>query len=104
MPIELVIFDIAGTLIEDHDEVTLAFHAAFLENSIQVTREELREWKGGAKRKVIRRFVEEQTTAPHDALIDKTFADFRRIRETEYLRSLKPIAGAEEAVRTLRQR
>lgn len=104
MPIELVIFDIAGTLIEDHDEVTLAFHAAFLKNGIQVTREELREWKGGAKREVIRRFVEAQVQGPHQELIDKTFADFRRLLEDEYLKSLRPIAGAEEAVRELRRR
>ena len=104
MPIELVIFDIAGTLIEDHDEVTLAFQAAFLENGIQVTREELREWKGGAKREVIRRFVAAQAPGPHPELIEKTFADFRRLLEAEYLKSLRPIAGAEEAVRELRRR
>jgi len=104
VPIELVIFDIAGTLIEDHDEVTLAFHKAFLENGIQVTREELREWKGGAKREVIRRFVEAQAQGKREEMIDKTFADFRRILETEYIKSLKPITGAEAAVRALRQR
>lgn len=104
MPIELVVFDIAGTLIEDHDEVTSAFHAAFLQNGIAVTREELREWKGSAKREVIRRFVEAQTKGTHEDLVEKTFSDFRRILETEYVNSLKPIAGAEDAVRTLRQR
>jgi phosphoglycolate phosphatase len=104
VPIELVIFDIAGTLIEDHDEVTLAFHAAFLENGIEVTREELREWKGGAKREVIRRFVDAQAQGAGEELVEKTFADFRRILETEYVKSLKPIAGAEEAMRSLRQR
>ncbi len=98
MPIELVVFDIAGTLIEDHDEVTSAFHAAFLENGIRVTREELREWKGGAKREVIRHFAGDA-----DALVDKTFADFRRILETAYVNSLEPIAGAETAVRDLRR-
>jgi phosphoglycolate phosphatase-like HAD superfamily hydrolase len=58
VPIELVVFDIAGTLVEDHDEVTSAFHAALTGNGVRVSREELREWKGGAKREVIRRFVE----------------------------------------------
>lgn len=98
MAIELVVFDIAGTLIEDHDEVTSAFHRAFIENNTPVTREELREWKGAAKREVIRRFA-----GADEALVEKTFADFRRILETEYVRSLKAIDGAEDAVRTLRQ-
>ena len=99
MPIALVVFDIAGTLIEDHDEVTSAFHAAFVKNGIEVSREQLREWKGGAKREVIRRFAGEDS-----ALVESTFADFRRILETEYLRSLQPITGAEEAVRELKRR
>lgn len=98
-PIALVVFDIAGTLIEDHDEVTTAFYAAFVDNGIPVTREELREWKGAAKREVIRRFAGDD-----DALVEKTFADFRRILEAEYVRSLKPIEGAEAAVRELRGR
>lgn len=97
MAIELVVFDIAGTLIEDHDEVTSAFFAAFQKNGIAVTREELREWKGGAKREVIRRFGGENET-----LVENTFADFRQILESEYVRSLKAIQGAEEAVRALR--
>src|ERR1041385_8529397 len=103
MPTELVIFDIAGTLIEDHDEVTLAFHAALLENDIRVTREELREWKGGAKREVIRQFVAARKTNASEALIEKTFADFRRILENKYLTSLTPIKGAEQVVRDLRK-
>ena len=97
MPVELVVFDIAGTLIEDHDEVTSAFHAAFQKNAIPVTRDQLREWKGAAKREVIRHFA-----GADEAVVEKTFADFRRLLETEYVTSLKPIAGAEAAVRRLR--
>lgn len=103
MPIELVVFDIAGTLIEDHDEVTSAFYAAFVENSIPVTREELREWKGAAKREVIRHFVAAQQHADVEATVEKTFADFRRILEAEYVKSLKPITGAEMTVRDLKR-
>src|SRR5690349_6616382 len=98
MHVELVVFDIAGTLIEDHDEVTSAFHAAFVHNGIGVTHDELREWKGAAKREVIRTFA-----GDNNALAEKTFADFRRILETNYVNSLKPIAGAENAVRALRE-
>lgn len=102
MPIDLVVFDIAGTLIEDHDEVTSAFHAAFAANGIDVSREELREWKGGAKREVIRNFVQ-RAQRPSEELVEATFLEFRRILENEYVGSLKPIAGAAEAVRSLRR-
>jgi phosphonatase-like hydrolase len=102
VPIELVVFDIAGTLVEDHDEVTSAFHAALTGNGVSVSREELREWKGGAKREVIRRFVERQAGGPNDALVESTFADFRNHLEHEYVAGLKPIAGAAEAVMFLR--
>lgn len=103
LPVELVVFDIAGTLIEDHDEVTSAFHAAFQANGIHVTREELREWKGGAKREVIRHFAGAQADSPNEGLVEKTFADFRRLLEESYIQSLKPIADAENAVRELRR-
>lgn len=104
MPIELVVFDIAGTLIEDHDEVTSAFDVAFRQNGIVASREELREWKGGAKREVIRRIVESQKAEDTEELIDKTFTDLRRILETQYISALKAIAGAEDAVRALHAR
>lgn len=102
MPIELVVFDIAGTLVEDHDEVTSAFHAALTENNVSVSREELREWKGGAKREVIRRFVERQAKGPNESLVEAVFNDFRRMLEHEYLAGLRPIAGAAEAIHSLR--
>jgi len=100
MAIELVVFDIAGTLIEDHDEVTSAFHAAFRENGIDVSREQLREHKGAAKREVIRHFV--GAVAGAETIVERTFLDFRRILESEYVTSLRPIGGAEHVVRALR--
>lgn len=103
MPIELVVFDIAGTLVEDHDEVTSAFYAALTKNGIQVSREGLREWKGGAKREVIRRFVEKQAHGPNEALVEMAFTDFRRILEQAYIAGLKPIPGAADAVASLRE-
>lgn len=102
MAIELVVFDIAGTLVEDHDEVTWAFHSALEAHGIFAPFPELREFKGGGKREVIRHFVEREQGPGHTPLIEAVFADFRRILEEDY--DPKPIAGIGEALRTLRSR
>ena len=47
---KLIVFDIAGTIIEDHGEVVSAFSAAFEKSGIPFTKDELRRWKGASKR------------------------------------------------------
>jgi phosphoglycolate phosphatase len=86
-PIRLVIFDIAGTIIEDHGEVLSSFKRALMQNGISVEENELREWKGASKREVVRHFVHRETVG--DALaanqrIDKTYGDFRQMLEDHY--------------------
>ena len=56
--IKLVIFDIAGTIIEDHGEVLRAFAAALDQHGIAYTDAELKEWKGASKQEVLRHFVQ----------------------------------------------
>jgi phosphoglycolate phosphatase len=56
-PIKLVVFDIAGTIVEDHGEVVSAFSTALRTNGIPFTADELKRWKGASKREVIRHFV-----------------------------------------------
>lgn len=53
-PIRLVIFDIAGTIIEDHGEVLSSFTLALMKNGIPAEENGLSEWKGASKREVIR--------------------------------------------------
>jgi beta-phosphoglucomutase-like phosphatase (HAD superfamily) len=75
--IELAIFDIAGTLIEDHNEVSDAFLEALRNNSIEVSDAEIKEWKGSAKRQVIAHFVERQFGRCRNLpLIDRTTTSF----------------------------
>lgn len=56
--LELVVFDLAGTTIEDRGEVPRAFLTALRTHGIEVTNEELRAVRGTSKREVIHRFVE----------------------------------------------
>jgi phosphonatase-like hydrolase len=100
LPIELAIFDIAGTLIEDHNEVADAFLEALRANYIEVTDDEIKEWKGSSKRQVITYFVERQFGRCRNLpLIDRTYSEFRFNLEQRYGNGgIVKIAGAEEAL------
>jgi phosphonatase-like hydrolase len=86
-PIRLVIFDIAGTIIEDHGEVLSFFKLALMKNGIPAEENELRECTGASKREVIHHFVRRQTGSNAVAVnqrIDKTYGDFRQMLEDHY--------------------
>jgi phosphonatase-like hydrolase len=102
--IDLVIFDIAGTLIEDHDEVTDSFLGALRTNGIEVRDDEIKEWKGSSKREVIGHFVARQFGSCRiGALIEQTYSDFRfRIEKRYSDGGVIPIPGADETLRWLR--
>lgn len=101
--IRLVVFDIAGTLIEDHGEVVACFRSALAKGGIAVSEEELREWKGAAKREVIRHFVARELHEDDEGRIKKTYEDFRRRLENVYRERIVPIAGVEETFAWLRE-
>jgi phosphoglycolate phosphatase len=102
--IRLVVFDIAGTIIEDRGEVVSSFKLALESNGIAASDDELRERKGASKREVIRWFVERQpgtgTSIPDQ--VERTYGDFRRILEEQYQDGgITPIRGAEETLHWL---
>ncbi len=106
MPVELVIFDIAGTLIEDHDEVTDSFLAALRNSGITVADDEIKEWKGSSKREVIGHFVARQFGSCRiGPMIEQTYSNFRFLIEKRYAAgAVIPIAGANDTLRWLRER
>lgn len=97
--IRLVIFDIGGTIIEDHGEVVTSFSAALAANGLPATEAEIKELKGSSKREVIKKFVERQwgnEDAGNDNRIAKAYADFRTELENRFSNGgVKPIMGAE---------
>jgi len=106
-PIRLVIFDIAGTIIEDHGEVLDAFSKALKGNGIAFTDAEMREWKGASKREVIRHFVKRQLGENPRGLekIETTYGNFRNLLESHYReRGVSPIPGAHSTFLWLRER
>ena len=103
--LKLAIFDVAGTVIEDHGEVVSSFVDALAAHGIGVGSEELMEFKGAAKREVIRFFGWRKRSEPlSDAAVEAVYADFERLVNERYEEELAPIAGAEETFESLRKR
>jgi len=93
--IRLVIFDIAGTIIEDHGEVVSAFASALKKNGIPFTENEIRRWMGASKREVIRHFAEQAgRNAGQKKLVETTYGCFGTELERLYAEHLNPIEGA----------
>ena len=99
--IRLVIFDIGGTIIEDHGEVVASFSAALAANGVAASGTEIKELKGSSKRDVIKKFVERQwgkEDAGNEDRIRKAYADFRAELENKFSNGgVKPIVGAESS-------
>jgi phosphonatase-like hydrolase len=104
--IDLVVFDIAGTIIRDTGQVINAFAAAFRKHAVQVTEAEVRTLHGASKREVFKRYIERQF-GPEDpentGRIDRAYGSFRDILEATYAtEGVHAIAGAESTFRWLR--
>ena len=99
--IRLVIFDIGGTIIEDHGEVVASFCAALAANGLPASEAEIKELKGSSKRDVIKKFVERQwgnVDAGNEDRIRKAYGDFRTELENRFSNGgVKSIPGAESA-------
>ena len=106
--IRLVIFDIGGTIIEDHGEVVASFCAALAANDLVASESEIKELKGSSKRDVIKKFVERQwgnVDAGNEDRIRKAYGDFRTELESRFSNGgVKPIPGAEAAFAWLKAR
>ncbi|MGH7598513.1 MAG: phosphonatase-like hydrolase [bacterium] len=106
--IELVVFDLAGTTIEDAGEVPEAFTLALHTHGLTITREALHAARGASKREIIRHFVESQFSGEASAIIARTeqiFATFRQhLTEIYTSRGVRIIPGATETFTWLRRR
>jgi len=108
LPIQLVVFDIAGTLMEDAGILVQSFLQAFELNGISASAEEIQKWRGAAKRDVINHFVSKQLgqdSLQTADMTEKIYQGFRRRLEENYRTGqIEPIAGAEDTLDWLRSR
>jgi phosphonatase-like hydrolase len=99
--VRLVIFDIGGTIIEDHGEVVASFSAALAASGLPVSEPEIKELKGSSKRDVIRKFVERKwgkEEVSNEDRIRKAYGDFKTELENRFSNGgIKPIVGAESS-------
>ena len=105
--IKLVVFDLAGTVIEDGGQVPAAFTSALRNYGIEVTSDSLREMRGASKREVIQRFVERQpdgNKADVPARIESIYNSFRNTLAGMYEKDgVREITGATEVFAWLQQ-
>lgn len=106
--LELIIFDLGGTIIRDSGQVLEAFVAALHSAGIEVCDEELLLARGASKREGIRRFVERRcpSSAPEiEAQTAGIFSAFRKILAERYARDgVQVLPGVEETFTWLRRR
>jgi phosphonatase-like hydrolase len=89
----LVIFDLAGTTLEDHGEVPAAFTAALAEHGLPITDRMLRNVRGASKRQALWDLV---PAGPGQAeRVEAVYATFREYLQQGYAdRGVRPVAGA----------
>lgn len=104
----LAVFDLAGTLVEDSGVLVQSFLQALELNNMPASEEEIQEWRGAAKRDVIKHFALKhlgQESPEIENKIDEAYSAFRRLLEENYRKeTLKPIPGAEDTLDWLRRR
>lgn len=105
--LELVVFDMSGTTVQDKGQVAGAFRHALRRQQILVTETDLQPWRGASKRRVLRFFIEEKwgpDVPENDQRVEQAFADFRAELERAYARGgVRAIAGTEETFGWLRR-
>ncbi len=100
--LELVVFDLGGTLIEDAGHVPAAFQAGLEGHGFSVSAAELSRYRGASKREVIRRIVGGRED-PGDGVAERVYGAFQE-RLIELFRShgVRPVDGVDEALTRLR--
>lgn len=107
-PIELVVFDMAGTTVTDHHEVEQCFAQAAAETGLIVSGERILAMQGLAKRYVFETLWKEQLGELHADVSRQTevsYAAFRGILETHYqTNGATPTEGCLDTFAYLRER
>jgi phosphonatase-like hydrolase len=100
--LKLMVFDMAGTTVEDGGQVPAAFSAALRECDIALTDDQLANVRGASKREAIAELVARHASPAWKGRADEVYASFVHHLEREFGAGVKPIAGAQEAFAFLR--
>ncbi|MEK7728419.1 MAG: phosphonatase-like hydrolase [candidate division KSB1 bacterium] len=106
--LDLVIFDIAGTLIYDTGFVLAAFRAALQEAGGAISPEQLQQWRGASKREVLQAQLAQNSGESAEAItarLQRSEEAFRASLQASLAQSgVRLIAGVEETFAWLRAR
>jgi phosphonatase-like hydrolase len=104
--LDLVVFDITGTVITNTGAVADAFLSAMRANAVQLAEEELQPWRGASKRLAIRSLLARHSSAaPSEEEVEKVHGDFHdHLRNRFEAEGLQVIAGVQETFAWLRSR
>ena len=103
--VRLIVLDIGGTLVEDRGNVPDVLRRSLAHHGVDSTPDEISRWRGASKREIIRHFVNRQllpANADREKLTAGIYDEFNAEIIAIY-RSAPAIAGAEDAIRELRQ-
>lgn len=101
-PIQLAVFDMAGTTVQDNKEVEDCFYEAAAQTGLDANRRRINDMHGIPKRIVVETLWVEMIGKDHPDLqqkIEITYRTFREILENHYL--THPVLPTEGAVETL---
>ena len=103
--IELAVFDMAGTTIDEHGDVYAALESSVRETGVEVAPEDLQAWMGADKTEAIAALIRLGGGTPEPDLVERTFDRFRLILAASYAAN-PPVAlpGVEDALRDLKSR
>jgi phosphonatase-like hydrolase len=100
-PPALVIFDMAGTTVEDRGQVPTAFASTLAAHGITITSDEIARVRGASKRQAIRTLIAPEMSDQ----ADRIYAEFRSTLTKAYRDGgVVPITGAADTFRDLRAR
>ena len=100
--IELVVFDMAGTTVQDDGQVPEAFTAALTEYGVPVGPDVIRGIRGASKREAIRRLL--PAGAARDEIVELVYASFRVHLSRRYADTVRFVPGAADVFVWLRSR
>jgi phosphonatase-like hydrolase len=96
----LVVFDVAGTTVEDRGQVPAAFAAALAAHDIALSADDIMRVRGASKRQAIRALLPAAFASRADAIYDAFKADLTR----RYQNGVRSVPGADRVFRDLRAR
>lgn len=103
--IKLAIFDMAGTTIDDRDEVYRVLRESTERFGAKYTDEQFQEWMGTEKRYAITNLLKIGSVDPTEELVEEAWQWFRQeLRDTYTAHPPAPLPGIEDALAQLRSR